>query len=61
MTDREFPVGSGDDLANSERHRDFLLARQKETHMPHTPIVKAGIHRLIEDKIAYRPLPVHSC
>jgi hypothetical protein len=27
----------------------------------HAPTVKAAIHRLIEDKVADRPSPVHSC
>jgi len=43
------------DLANFASHRDFLLARKKRHTSRTQPIVRAGIHQLIEDKMANRP------
>jgi len=53
--DKPSPVAACDDLANFASHRDFLLARKKRHTSRTHPIVKAGIHQLIQEKVANRP------
>ena len=49
------PVAACDDPADFASHRDFLLARKRETHIPHTPDRIGRYHQLIQEKVANRP------